>query len=210
MEHMEEALTYDVGMFKETFEHSFTYLNGFMRNTHRFANRPALTDPLRNLTWTYAELNREANRFAHALLADGVGRGDVVMYQLLNSAEFVFSFLGPQKIGAINCPINFRLSPGETAFILDDSKPAAFVYDSEFRETALLALSMAEHRPARVIMVDFTGQNDAPEGHVRTRIMSVAAPRTTRSSRPSTSTRKTRGCTRPARRGSRRAYRSIT
>ncbi|WP_256252989.1 class I adenylate-forming enzyme family protein [Paenibacillus sp. UNC496MF] len=163
---MEHDLTYDVGMFKETFEHSFTYLNGFMRNTRRFGNRPALTDPLRGLRWTYAELNREANRFAHALLADGVGRGEVVTYQLPNSAEFVFSFLAPQKIGAINNPINFRLSPGETAFILDDSKPAVFVYDGEFRETALQALAMAEHRPKRVVMADFTGQNEAPEGHV--------------------------------------------
>lgn len=28
--------TYNVDMFKETFETSFTYLQGFMRNVHRF------------------------------------------------------------------------------------------------------------------------------------------------------------------------------
>jgi acyl-coenzyme A synthetase/AMP-(fatty) acid ligase len=161
-----DTFTYDASMFKETFEHEFTYINGFMRNVHRFANRPAVTCPLRGRTWTYAELNREVNRLAHALLADGIGKHDVVMYQLLNSAEFVFSYLAPQKIGAINCPINFRLSPGETAFIIDDSKPAVFVYDAEIRDTAEQALAMARHRPKRVVMVDLTGEQPAPEGHI--------------------------------------------
>jgi acyl-coenzyme A synthetase/AMP-(fatty) acid ligase len=158
--------TYDVTMFKETFEYEFTYINGFMRNVHRYANRPALTCPLRNRTWNYAELNREVNRLANALSEDGVGKHDVVMYQLLNSAEFVFCYLAPQKIGAINCPINFRLSPGETAFIIEDSKPAVFVYDAEIRETAEQALSMAKHRPRRIVMVDMTGRDKAPEGYM--------------------------------------------
>ncbi len=98
-----ETYTYDVRMFKETFEYGFTYINGFMRNVHRFAHRPAVTCPLRNRTWTYAELNREVNRLAHALLGDGIGKNDVVMYQLLNSFEFVLSYLAPQKIGVLNC-----------------------------------------------------------------------------------------------------------
>jgi len=159
--------TYDVRMFKETFEYDFTYLNGFMRNVRRFANRPALTCPLRERTWTYAELNSEVNKLAHALLEDGVGKYDVVMYQLFNSAEFVFCYLAPQKIGAINCPVNFRLAPGETAYIIDDSKPAVFVYDAESRETAEQALAMAKHRPKRVVMVDIHNEQEPPEGCVR-------------------------------------------
>ena len=166
MKTMEETwFTYDVSMFKETFEHDFTYINGFLRNVHRFKNRPAVTCPLRHRTWTYAELNEEANKLAHALLADHVGKNDVVMYQLLNSAEFVFSYLAPQKIGAINCPINFRLSPGETATIIDDSEPAVFMYDSEIKDTAEKALSMANHQPRRVIMVDISEDHEAPQGH---------------------------------------------
>ncbi|CAB3394762.1 protein of unknown function [Kyrpidia spormannii] len=43
------------------------------------------------------------NRLAHALLGDGIGKNDVVMYQLLNSFEFVLSYLAPQKIGVLNC-----------------------------------------------------------------------------------------------------------
>jgi len=80
-----------------------------------------LTCPTRGLTWTYLQLNQEVNRLVYALLAEGVQQGDVVMYQLLNCAEFVFCYLAPQKIGAINCPINFRLAPGETAYIINEA-----------------------------------------------------------------------------------------
>ncbi|MDR3672258.1 MAG: AMP-binding protein, partial [Holophaga sp.] len=132
----------------------------------RLARDPALTCPLRERTWSYAELNQEGNGLAHALLADGVGEQEVVMYQLLNCAEFVFCYLAPQKIGAINSPINFRLSPGETAMIIDDSKPAVFLYDAEIREVAVKALAMARHQPRRVVMVDIWDKEPAPAGHV--------------------------------------------
>ncbi|MDO5483494.1 MAG: long-chain fatty acid--CoA ligase, partial [Desulfovibrionaceae bacterium] len=61
------AFTYDVTMFRDTFEHEFTWLNGFLRNVGRFGNNPALLDPLGERQWTYRELNAEANRLAHAL-----------------------------------------------------------------------------------------------------------------------------------------------
>ena len=112
--------TYNVEGFRNYFENEFTYLRGFLRNTHRYANKTALTCPLRSRSWSYSDIEQESNRLAHALLADGVSRQDVVMYQLFNCAEFVFLYLAPQMLGAINCPINFRLSYGETAYILDD------------------------------------------------------------------------------------------
>jgi len=141
-------------MFKDTFENEFTYLNGFLRNVRRFAEKPALTCPLRNRTWTYSELNRECNKLAAALLEAKVGKNDVVMYQLPNCAEFVFLYLGLQKIGAVGCPINYRFAYGETAYVIDDSTPCVFFYDADVRENAERALSAAVHKPRQVVMVD--------------------------------------------------------
>ena len=162
----EHSKTYDSRMFVDTFEHTFTYLNGFMRNVHRYSERDVLTCPIREQTWTYPQLNAAVNRLAHALAASGVGKNDLVMYQLLNCAEFVFLYLAPQKIRAINCPVNFRLSSGETAYILDDSKPRIYFYDAEVKDVARKALQMATHRPENVVMVDITGQESPFDGSV--------------------------------------------
>jgi long-chain acyl-CoA synthetase len=150
--------TYNVEGFRNYFENEFTYLQGFLRNTHRYAKKTALTCPIRNMSWSYSDIEKESNKLAQALMADGVAKQDVVMYQLFNCAEFVFLYLAPQKLGAINCPINFRLSYGETAYILDDSKPKVYFYDAELSDIAEKALNAATHKPERVVMIDITGE----------------------------------------------------
>jgi long-chain acyl-CoA synthetase len=157
------ASTYDQTMFRQTFEQECTYLNGFLRNTHRFAKRTAMFCPVRGRSWTYPELNAECNRLANALAADGVGKHDVVMVQLQNCAEFAFLYVAPKKLGAISCLINYRLSYGETAVIIDDSKPTVFFYDVAYRDIAEKALARARHKPRRVVMVDPFGQHEGPD-----------------------------------------------
>lgn len=161
------SFTYDVTMFKETFESEFTWLAGFMRNVSRFSDKNALFDPQKNQKWSYAELNAECNKLANAMKKDGVKKNDIVFYQLYNSPYFVFSHVAPQKIGAISNPVNFNISPGETAEILNHNKPAVYIYDSAITETAIKALEIAEHKPTVVIMADYLGKFDvAPEGHI--------------------------------------------
>ena len=159
--------TYDVEMFKETFETSFTYLQGFMRNVRRFGSKCAMFDPELDKSWTYSELNKEANKLAHALKASGAKKKSLIMYQMMNCAEFVFCYIAPQKIGAINSPINFKLAPGETALLIEDGKPEVFIYDAEFKDKVVKALSMISYRPNAVVMVDAAGKAELPDGHIR-------------------------------------------
>lgn len=150
--------TYDVERFKQCFERDFTWLNGFMRNVMRYAEKPAMHDAIEDRTWTYSELNADANRFAAALLSDGLKRNDVVMYMLFNSPEFLFCYLAGHKTGIINCPINYRLGPGELAIQLEDSRPAVFVYDSFYSDTVRKAFELTDYRPKRVVV---TGKEEA-------------------------------------------------
>jgi acyl-CoA synthetase (AMP-forming)/AMP-acid ligase II len=154
---------YDPTAYRQFFEHEFTYLAGFRRNTHRYAGRVAMHDPETGSSWTYAELGDRVDRLAAGLVDAGVRPGDIVVYQLYNSPEFALLYLATQACGAVGSPINFRLAPGETAFVLDDSKPAAFVYDSTLREHAAAALEQAGHRPA---VVAAAGSGDPLPGAV--------------------------------------------
>ncbi len=171
-----QEYTYDVSMFRQTFETEFTYLNGFLRNVARFGDSPALHDPQSGRRWTYRQLNAEANRLAHALRADGVGKNDVVMFTLLNSPEFVFCYLAAHKVGAIACPVNYRQGTGELALVIDDSRPKVFLYDAEFGELSRQALTQAAHTPARLVMVDYRHELPAPQGETTYRAYLAGQP----------------------------------
>lgn len=162
------SFTYDITMFKETFESEYTWLNGFLRNVMRFSDKPALFDPLKDERWTYAELNSECNKFANAMKKSGVKKSDIIFNQLYNSPYFVFSYIAPQKLGAIANPANFNLSPGETAEIINHNKPKVYIYDSAITDTAVKALEISEHKPEIVIMADYLNKyENAPEGHIK-------------------------------------------
>ncbi|SFM98008.1 class I adenylate-forming enzyme family protein [Thermodesulforhabdus norvegica] len=153
--------TYNERYFREFFERNFLYIEGFMRNVRRYGDRPALVDVESDRSWNYRELNAEANRFARTLLASNLKPGDVVTYQLMNCPEFAFIYLGCQKIGVINNPINYRLSSGETAYILEDSLSRVYIFDVSIRETAEEALKLSKHKPDVVVVV---GEGEAGSG----------------------------------------------
>ncbi|MDY4812468.1 MAG: AMP-binding protein [Ruminococcus sp.] len=159
--------TYDIEMFKDTFEHEFTWLNGFMRNVRRFGFKPAMIDPQQDRVWTYEELNKDVNRFANALKAKGVGKNDAVLYLLPNSPQFAISYIAPQKIGAINCPANFNLAAGETALLINHNKPKVFIYDFEYAQEMQKALALCVEKPEVIIMVDYEHKcTKLPKGHI--------------------------------------------
>jgi acyl-CoA synthetase (AMP-forming)/AMP-acid ligase II len=142
---------YDASAFRAVFERNFTYLAGVERNSHRFANQAALHDPATGRRWTYAELWADAGRLADALAGHDVHPGDAVVFSLFNGPEFVLTWLAAMRLGAIASPINFRLSAGEVAYVLDDSRPAAFVYDRALTTTAADAITRAEHQPKLLV-----------------------------------------------------------
>lgn len=143
--------TYDVESFRECFEHEMTWLNGFMRNVLRHARKRALYNGADGRAWTYSELNADANRLANALLADDLPSGAVIMFMLFNSPEFLFCYLAAHKCGAVACPVNYRLAPGELAIVLEDSAPAVFIYDAYAAPTVREALARSSFRPGRLL-----------------------------------------------------------
>jgi acyl-CoA synthetase (AMP-forming)/AMP-acid ligase II len=138
---------YDPTPYRDVFERDFGYLAGVARNASRFAARPALAEAEGARTWTYAELWRDVERLAGEFAARGVRPGEAVVFQLFNGPEFALCWLAALRLGAIATPINFRLSAGETAHVIDDSLPAAFIFDAELGTAAREALGIAAHAP---------------------------------------------------------------
>ncbi len=85
----------------------------------------------RDARYSYAELDREANRAANALTSLGVRPGDRVAASLPNLAELVVAFLGAQRVGAIWVGLNRPLAPPEKTYMLRDCEAAVFLGDPE-------------------------------------------------------------------------------
>ncbi len=92
-------------------------------------DRVALVTRSRRLT--YADLDREADRAAHALRALGVGPGDRVAASLPNDAAVVVAFHGAMRLGAVWVGVNRALAAPEKRFLLEDSGAAVLLADDD-------------------------------------------------------------------------------
>jgi len=79
------------------------------------------------VTWTYAELEAQSNRVANLLLSLGAGPGTKVLWCGPNSPQVVAVMSATRKIGAIAVPLNYRLTPEEAGYVINNSD-AEFVY----------------------------------------------------------------------------------
>ncbi|OJZ70335.1 long-chain fatty acid--CoA ligase [Mycobacterium paraffinicum] len=81
-------------------------------------------------TMTWGDLRQRVTALAGALSRRGVGFGDRVMVLMLNRTEFVESVLAVNMLGAIAVPLNFRLTPAEIAFLVQDCEARVMITES--------------------------------------------------------------------------------
>jgi acetyl-CoA synthetase len=94
------------------------------------AERPALLWEGENgeeRRYSFADLYREANRFANALTSLGVGRGDRVAIYMPMIAETVIALYGIYKAGAVAVPLFSGFGPEAVAVRLNDVEAKAVV-----------------------------------------------------------------------------------
>ncbi|MGW5987005.1 (2,3-dihydroxybenzoyl)adenylate synthase [Streptomyces anulatus] len=71
------------------------------RRAEDHPDRVAIVDPVAGSRWTYADLDRRADRLAAGFLARGIAKGDKVVVQLPNIAEFFEVIFALFRIGAL-------------------------------------------------------------------------------------------------------------
>jgi amino acid adenylation domain-containing protein/non-ribosomal peptide synthase protein (TIGR01720 family) len=78
---------------------------------------------------SYAEVNRRANRLAHALISRGIGAESRVAILLPRSAEVLVSFLAVHKAGAAYVPLDVAYPQDRLQYMVQDSRAALIVTD---------------------------------------------------------------------------------
>ncbi len=111
---------------------------------------------------TYGELDRRANRLAHALLAQGVRPGQHVGMQLYNGIEYATAILATIKIRAVPINVNYRYVEAELAYLYDNSDIVALFYDVEFDGRVA---SVAPGAPGLRLLIGVGGTTSVPGAH---------------------------------------------
>ena len=83
---------------------------------------------------TYAQTYEASCRWANAFAACGLSIGDRAGVLSKNNLDGVLAYLGALRAGVVPVPLNYRLAPGEWAYILEDSQAKLCVCDEDCGE----------------------------------------------------------------------------
>jgi fatty-acyl-CoA synthase len=132
------------------------------------ADRPCIVWRDRRLT--YGAVQDRANRLANLLLGHGLtihrprtelqgwesGQDHVALY-LYNGNEYMEGTLGAYKARAVPFNVNYRYVEKELAYLFNDAKTAAVVFQSAFAPTLAAVLPSLERTPLLIQVADDSG-----------------------------------------------------
>lgn len=104
------------------------------QQAQKYGERTFLTFERRD--YSFAEIDRRANRIAHALAERGIGKGDHVALFLGNHPEFLFLIGALARLGAVAVPLNTAAKGELLDYFLRQSEARALVTDLSLLERA--------------------------------------------------------------------------
>jgi fatty-acyl-CoA synthase len=122
------------------------------------AERPFIVFEGRELT--FGEMNRRANRVAHAALAAGLKPGSVVALMMDNRPEFPLVWLGLAKVGIVTALLNTSARGRVLRHALEQTRAEALVYGSECAER--IATLAAAELPLPALLFEAAHPDGAP------------------------------------------------
>jgi fatty-acyl-CoA synthase len=124
-----------------------------------FPNRTAIIHG--DLRYTYGEFYSRVRRFASALKARGIGRGDTVSVLSPNVPALLEAHYAIPMIGAVLNALNTRLDGATIAFILEHAETKAVLSECSLNGVMGEALRLTKNRPE--ILIDIVDPME-PEG----------------------------------------------
>jgi acyl-CoA synthetase (AMP-forming)/AMP-acid ligase II len=107
-----------------------------------------------NARLTYREADELANRFANAMLARGLQRGDRVLSFCENSIEAYVAKIAIAKAGLVSAPINPMLATDVVAHLIERVQPRLAIVDDELWAKAEPAFAAAGLEPTVMIPIE--------------------------------------------------------
>lgn len=111
--------------------------------------------------YSYGVMNARANQMANALQSMGIQQGDRVAIWLPNCLEFLISFYGIVKTGAVALPMNILYKSREIQFLLSNSQSKAIIATPEALETISL---LRENLPYLEKVIRVGPEDDGNDG----------------------------------------------
>lgn len=107
----------------------------------------------RNSEYSYRAINEAANQVARGLQQLGVGKDDKVAIMMSNRPEFLFSWFGLSKLGAVEVPVNTAHRGELLSYMLDQADCVALIIESDF-VTQLNAVLPALEKLKHIIVLE--------------------------------------------------------
>ncbi len=84
--------------------------------------------------FTYSQFVERVNRLSNALLDIGLKKGDTAAILHRNCHYYLEAYFATMQVGIVLCPLNYRLSPRELAFIFNDNGAKALIAEGHFSD----------------------------------------------------------------------------
>lgn len=129
-------MTNNSGEFATRIRHAGrnTIGDALTRVASKYRDRTALV--FGDRTWSFAALQKAADRVAAGLLAQGIAPGDRVAAYGRNSDAFLILWLACARAGFVHVPINYALVGRELHYIIENSGTVALFVDPSLEEKA--------------------------------------------------------------------------
>ena len=139
----------------------------FWATAERFPDREALVDPMdkAELTGvapqrlTYQQLADKIDRLTETFIRCGLVKDDIVMVQMPNVVELIYTYLAASRLGIIVSPVPVQYQENELISIINILEPAAVVLFPTFKQTSLvnrmthsIALSSMSHQAPKILL----------------------------------------------------------
>src|SRR2546421_10531914 len=76
-------------------------------------------------------MDDRVNRLANALLAEGFGPGDRILWLGQNCHRVLEALLAAAKVGGVCCPVNWRQTAQELEFVINDVDARVVIWQDE-------------------------------------------------------------------------------